>query len=126
MSRGMPSIITYPAIVGAVLRSYREKQDRSQASMAAAVGMSQANWSKIETGKSALTTSQLAKAAEVLEMLPGDVFSTVDQTVAAARKEGFTVIYEDDLRPKDVMKLLGAAAILGLIALVGSRKAVRR
>lgn len=125
MSRGMPSIITYPAIVGAVLRRYREAQGRNQANMAAAVGMSQANWSKIETGKSALTTSLLAKAAMVLDMLPGDILDTADKTVMAARKEGFTVTYEDGLSPKEMMKLLGVVAILGLITLVVSRKSAR-
>ena len=113
-------MVTYPAIVGAVLRNAREERGQSQAAMASALGMSQANWSKIETGKSALTTSQLAKVAQVLNILPGDIVKTADDATNEARLKGFSVTYDEPI--DSTLKILGAVAVLGLIAVAISKK----
>jgi transcriptional regulator with XRE-family HTH domain len=63
-------VISYPVIVGAVLRAQRKNKRLSQTEVGAKVGVSASVYSRIEYGKSGCALTQLRRAAEALGIAP--------------------------------------------------------
>lgn len=70
---------TYPAIVGQVLASLRDRSQMSQADLAAAAGLKQAAWSKIERGLTALNVEQLMQVSKSLGLKPWQILQAADE-----------------------------------------------
>lgn len=113
----------YGQIVGQVIRGRRELQGCNVATMAESVQMASASgWSRVETGDTTITVSQLRKAARKLEMEPWELLHQADVISTQIESSGVTV---HDEKPKNVGKwLLGGAAILALVA--GAAAAVKK
>lgn len=71
-------VVSFPAVVGAVLLAKRKEVDISQAEMADAVGVNVSTWSRVENGDSALTLEQLALAAGALKVKPSSVLEAAE------------------------------------------------
>ena len=70
MARKSIQLITsYATIVGAVIVHRRQVLGMTQAGLAERVGLAPSTWSRVETGTSALSVPQLARAAEVLSLI---------------------------------------------------------
>ena len=112
----------YSQVVGQVVRGQRELRGVSLITMARSVTLaSSSGWSRVETGDSAMTLSQLRKAARKLEMEPGAILRQAD-AIAAQLEDAGVVVHDD--KPKAATKwLLGGAAML---ALVGAAAAATR
>lgn len=108
---------TYPALVGGVLARLRENAGLRQAELAARVGVTQATWSRIENGSSALTIEQLGSAASVLQVPAHYVLQLADDAASQLRAQGATIELNRDTGGLDAgIALIGAAALGGLIA----------
>lgn len=114
---------SYPAVVGGVLVKLRNQQGVRQGDLAQAVGVTQATWSRIENGSSALTIEQMGLAAARLGMLPGQVLELADQAVGQLQQRGVQVEPTRSAANIDSgTALIGAAALGALIAAVFLKK----
>ncbi|MBL4828994.1 MAG: helix-turn-helix transcriptional regulator [Aliivibrio sp.] len=109
---------TYSAIVGNVIKRLRDTKSISQGDMAKEMGISQAAWSKLENGKSTLSASQLAKAADYLSIPTHQIIHYADDTKKGLKENGMTVTYDNKEAAKIGLMLLGAAAIGAIIATI--------
>jgi len=113
---------TYPAIVGRVLQRQREATGMTQASLAAAAGVSQSTWSKIEMGTSALSLGQLLLSADALGTTPGALLAEAD-TAAQGLTERGVVIYPDrNFDSADMAAAVMTGAALGALLVVLLKK----
>jgi len=102
---------TYPALVGSIIAQCRKDQGIGQAEFAQMVGLGQSTWSRIEKGQSALTIEQLAKAAEVLEIMPYELLALVDGARDDLKAQGIETLL-DRVGAKN-MALLGSIPVVG-------------
>lgn len=110
---------SYPAVVGSVLVKLRNQLGVHQGDLAQAVGVTQATWSRIENGSSALTIEQMGMAAPRLNMLPSQILVLADQAVEQLRKRGVHVEpTRNSVTLDSGTALIGAAALGALIAVV--------
>jgi len=109
---------TYSAVVGGILKQLRDEKGIDQRTMAEAMGVTQAGWSKLESGKSVLSTVQLAKAAAILGVQTKDVVEYADATIAKIKDGGMEVTYDNKEADNLGLMLLGGAAIGALIAAI--------
>jgi transcriptional regulator with XRE-family HTH domain len=109
---------TYSAIIGNIIKQLRASKSIKQGEIAEKMGVSQAAWSKLESGKSTLSTAQLAKVADILNISANQIILHADNAAANFRSEGMTVTYDNKEAENTGLMLLGAAAIGVLIALV--------
>lgn len=85
---------TYQAIVGTILINMRQQFQIDQALVAQHVGVTPSTWSRVERGESALTVTQLAKAAEVLRVKPSVILSSAEQAKEHLERQGVHVRYD--------------------------------
>ena len=105
---------TYAAIVGRVLVFLRREHGVRQADLAAAAGVGQSTWSRIEAGASALSVDQLGRAATALGLGPGDILNQADETVVGLEAQGIKV-RRDRVGGRNLALALIGAAALGLL-----------
>ena len=88
----MAKVTTYQSIVGAVLINIRLRLQVEQAHIAKSVGVGQSTWSRIERGESTLSVTQLAKAAETLQVNPSTILSESEKVKKELIADGVTVL----------------------------------
>jgi len=108
----MKPAATYPALVGSVLAQIRNQQGMHQGELAAAVGVTQATWSRIENGHTSVTVEHLRLAAHKLGRLPGEILSLADQTETMMQISGVEVV-----PTRDYTNLQSALILIGAVAL---------
>jgi len=114
---------TYPAVVGGVVVKLRDKLDLKQGDLANAVGVTQATWSRIENGSSALTIEQLGLAAERLGKQPSEILRLADEASQQLKIQGIRVVPHRESGGIDSgIALIGAAALGALIAAIVLKK----
>ena len=109
---------TYSAIIGSVIKQLRETHSINQGVMAENMTVSQAAWSKLESGKSTLSTDQLAKVADLLGIEANKIIQYADQTAADFKANGISVSYDNKEAESMGLMLLGAAAVGALVAII--------
>jgi len=83
---------SYSAVLGVVLASLRKAQLIEQGDMAARMGLSQASYSRLESGKSAFSIDQMYQAAAALGVNGEEISSNLNNTVANLRVNGVEVV----------------------------------
>ena len=114
----MNSGSTYTAIIGSVIKKLRENKSISQLKMAENMGITQAAWSKLETGKSSLSIAQIAKIADILGVKTSKITEYADQVSNDLKNEGQTVAYDHKEATNHGLALLGTAAIATVVAFI--------
>jgi len=109
---------TYSAIIGNVIKQLRDTKSITQKEMATYMGISQAAWSKLESGKSTLSTAQLVKVANHLNIPANKIMQYADNAALKFKDEGMTVTYDNKEAENINLMLLGAAAIGAIIAVI--------
>jgi len=123
MSTKLKPGTTYAAIVGQVLARKRTALDKHQAVVAKAVKVGQSTWSRVETGKTALTVEQLRLAANALESTPEAVLAEADHVERYLRERGMRIVTPLETKQPDVALALVLGTALGLLlAAAFSRK----
>lgn len=108
------AVLPYNVLVGKVLQRHRERMGRNQTELAGAAGMKQSAYSRIETGQTALTLSQLHAIAGALSLKPEDIMKEVGDTENTLRSRKVDVPLE---KPDDG-EAVKAALLIGLGVLV--------
>ena len=105
---------TYPAIVGKVLTDLRAQRNMPQKDLAQAVGVTQANWSRIESGHTSVTLEHLRRAAQALDIPPAQILAIADQTEVEASVQGVTIVDAKGVHDLHPGLILLAGAALGI------------
>lgn len=116
---------TYPAIVGKVLTDLRSRQGIQQKDMANAVGITQATWSRIESGQTSVTLEHLRAAAKAIGATPSHILSIADRTEMEASFQGVSVVESKSAPELHPGLVLLAGAALGIFVTYAMMKASR-
>lgn len=108
--------ITYGAVLGKVIEYRRRQLERTQAPFAAALGMTQSGYSRIEKGQTSLSVLQLQVIASLLDCLSAELLSDADRYASLLRERGAEIVA--DKKEGSPAGLLIAAGIL--VALLAS------
>ena len=111
------AVVAYPALIGKLLVQRREEIGFKQGQVAAALGMSQSAYSRLESGESVLNLSQLRNICAELRTSPAQVLRDADEYERLLRSQGVNVISEKPIDPAAIAIGLGLLAAL----LLGSR-----
>jgi len=119
MSTPLIPATDYPAIVGLVVQSLRERKALQQAELAQRIGTSQPTVSRIERGTAMMSLEQLVALARALDSTPGAILTQADRVAERARKRGVHIRSEraPTTAPNGEV-LIGAAALLLLVGAV--------
>lgn len=83
---------TYSAVLGVVLANFRKELNVEQADMAARMGLSQASYSRLESGKSAFSVDQLYQAASALGIAGDKLTSRLNRTIVNLQENDVSVV----------------------------------
>ena len=83
---------SYSAVLGVVLATLRKQRQIEQGPMATRMGLSQASYSRLESGKSAFSVDQMYQAAAALEVSAAEIIASLENTVANLRANGIEVV----------------------------------
>ena len=105
---------TYEAVVGQVLRRHRATLGLRQKALAAALGLSQSGWSRLELGSCALTLTQFARVSVELGISPGRLLEEADRWTSSLQAKGVHVLFDRAESGGNIPLVVGA----GLAALI--------
>lgn len=107
------AVVSYPALIGAVISRIRKEKGMSQSDLAGAVEVGVSTWSRIESGESALSIEQLVTAADYLDVAPSSILQAVEERVASLRQKQVATVSARS-------QAQAVATSLGVIPLVGA------
>lgn len=116
--------VSYPEIVGSVVKQLRTLCQLDQARLASAVGVAQPTWSRVENGAIPISVEQLGIIAPVLGIQPSEILRRADLAAAQFAEQGIQVTprrsnpsgIDDDGRA-----FLKGAAVVALLAAIFSK-----
>jgi len=111
--------LSFSALVGFVIVSIRKEKLLEQGAIAQKMGITQASYSRLENGKSALSVDQLYAVSKVLGITIDDLFYAISKALSQAQAQGINVISpvrgraskSDENNPNTAATLLTGAAI---------------
>lgn len=106
--------VPYTALLGQLLKHHRLQRQVDQRSMAAALGLTQSAYSRLESGDTNITAWQLRVCAEQLGVLPSQLLAQVEQHESLLRAQGVSIVAEKKTNP--VAALLGLALLAALVS----------
>jgi len=71
----------YHVVVGRIVRLHRECKGIGLRDFAKKMGLGISGWSRVETGDTTMTVTQLHRACSVLRIKPGDLIQQADSFV---------------------------------------------
>lgn len=74
-------MVSYSSILGVVVANKRKELGIEQSVLAENMGLSQASYSRLESGKSTFSVDQMFECAKALRIAPEDLFHSVVNTV---------------------------------------------
>lgn len=104
--------ITYGALIGKIVLHHRKLRGIDQAAVAAALGVTQSAYSKLELGQTSMTVTQLRMIAESLGLAPQDLLGEVEMHATHLRAQGVEVKNEREVSPAGLLVGLGILAAL--------------
>src|ERR1700712_4515879 len=105
MSSRPAAKLTYTALLGQILQHHRQRLGLQQADVAAALGILQPAYSRIEKGDTSITVTQLRIVARTLNMRPSQILDHADHWTQMLRSQGVTVT--DDKEVPQTALLIG-------------------
>ena len=102
--------VPYPSLLGQVLKQVRQARNVQQTDLAAALGLSQSAYSRLESGDSVLNAWQLRQCALELGTTPSVLLAEVERMELQLTQSGVSIVAEKKSNP--------AAAMLGIAFLV--------
>ncbi len=125
-------LVSYSSVLGVVVANKRKELGIEQSFMADKMGLSQASYSRLESGKSTFSVDQMFECAHALDISPTELFDSVVNTVNNL-KSSQTAIVQAQTRGNttkaktsggnEVATFVAGAALAALIiALAGKSK----
>ncbi|KDN30344.1 XRE family transcriptional regulator [Vibrio fortis] len=74
-------MVSYSSILGVVVANKRKELSIEQSVLAEKMGLSQASYSRLESGKSTFSVDQMFECAKALGIAPDELFNSVVNTV---------------------------------------------
>ncbi|MBL4814290.1 MAG: helix-turn-helix transcriptional regulator [Shewanella sp.] len=74
-------LVSYSSVLGVVVANKRKGLGIEQSSMADSMGLSQASYSRLESGKSTFSVDQMFECAQALKIPAAELFNSVVNTV---------------------------------------------
>jgi len=114
------SATSYSSILGQMIAQGRTKHSLHQSDLAAALGITQTAWSRIERGITSITAEQLRTVANVLKREPHEIIHEADAAAKIVTDNGLALVAPkeyDDLVKNGVMILMGVALGAALLQL---------
>ncbi|AIW13684.1 helix-turn-helix domain-containing protein [Vibrio tubiashii] len=74
-------MVSYSSILGVVVANKRKELGIEQSVLAEKMGLSQASYSRLESGKSTFSVDQMFECAKALRIAPDELFNSVVNTV---------------------------------------------
>lgn len=88
------AVMPYNVLVGKILQRHRETSGISQSEVAAAAGLTQSAYSRIESGQTALTISHLHVIANALGKKPDEIMREVEDVSERLVSQHVSVPFE--------------------------------
>ena len=82
---------TYSAVFGAIVASKRKIQEKEQSEIANVLGISQASYSRLESGKSSMSTDQIFLVAQALGETVSNLMSEAESYITRLENKGYNV-----------------------------------
>ncbi|MEZ9327467.1 helix-turn-helix domain-containing protein [Vibrio breoganii] len=79
-------MVSYSSILGVVVANKRKELGIEQSVLAEKMGLSQASYSRLESGKSTFSVDQMFECARALSIAPDDLFNSVVNTVNSLKE----------------------------------------
>jgi len=114
--RQLKGAISYGAIVGQLLKHYREARGIKQAEVAKALGLTQSAYSRLENGDSAMSLTQLRQIARVIEVNPEGILAKAETHAQNLVQRGVKVTEEKPTNTAAI--LIGLGILLALLAAI--------
>ncbi len=111
---------SYSAILGRVLRSMRDERGVDQATLAAALGITQGAMSRLEHGTSVISADQLHVAAAALGFSPAELVRRADDAEKTLKTRGVQVVTKRGAN--DGLAMITGAALAALLTAVILKK----
>ena len=105
---------TYSAVLGVVLAGLRKERGIEQGNMAERMGLSQASYSRLESGKSSFSVDQMYQAASALEVSAQELNERLNGTVTQLNSNNIAVVPQ--LRGNTIQAKEGGADVGHLLA----------
>jgi len=106
----MQGVVPYSVVVGRVLQQRRTQLGLHQKNLAAALGITQSAYSRLESGDTALSLTQLRIAAAVLQAPASAILASAEQYANYLQLQGVQIT--DEKKDNSAAVLIG----LGLLA----------
>jgi transcriptional regulator with XRE-family HTH domain len=109
---------TYATIVGAVFAHLRDVRGLSQARVAECLGVATSSWSRVESGGTAVSITQLAKVASVFQLEPWQILVRADRVRGLVERQGIHVAFDvraSELKLSEGQVALEARQLLDLV-----------
>jgi transcriptional regulator with XRE-family HTH domain len=104
--------MTYGAVAGQVVLQHRKTRNVDQSQLAAALGITQSSYSKIEQGQTTMTIVQLRIISEQLGLKPHVLIRQIDDLALKLRSQAVTITDEKAISPAAVLIGLGILAAI--------------
>lgn len=114
---------TYAAVLGRVLAHHRERVGMEQRELAAALGLGQSAWSRIERGDTIINVEQLRNVAAALGVSSGDLLKETDTAVADLAARDVQIQTSKGLKSDgNAIALISLAALTALVVAALAKK----
>lgn len=82
---------TYSAVLGVILSNLRKQFGKEQSDVAKRMGLSQASYSRLESGKATFSVDQMYQAAQALDLPDIEIMARMNSTISQLRSGGIDV-----------------------------------
>lgn len=115
---------TYSSIFGVIVAAKRKQLNLEQVNIAEKMGLSQASYSRLESGKSTFTIDQMFQCAESLNIPISELFDNLLNTIESTKKSDEIIIQaqERGIKNNTGAIIAGAALAALVIGLIGKTK----
>jgi len=123
---------TYSAILGIVLSNLRKQEGIEQGEIAKTMGLTQASYSRLESGKSAFSIDQMYQAASALGLSGKEVITEVERYSSHLKSDGVLVVpqirgntsqaSQQNTSRNDITTFVAGAALGALLLTILSKK----
>lgn len=113
-----PGIIPYTSLIGGIIQHRRKAAGIHQEVMAKTLNLSQSAYSRIETGDTAASVTQLRRIAEQLGTTAAEILSSADHLATQLAARG--VQMTDEKPNQSAAIVLGIGILTALIIAIGS------
>lgn len=122
MSTEQSQFVAYRSLVGQAVAQRRKQLGHGQAALASALGVTQANFSRLETGQSAFSVDQIADVARFLGTTPSDLLAVADDFGQKLQERGYQVVPSPPKSGQNNMTPLVGAGLIAALLLLATRK----